>query len=79
MASKEGREPAKVVERLTIGLLPRVAQELRDLTTESGMSKADVINRAVRLYAYVDCRSADGDELFIRSKATGEIERITLI
>jgi hypothetical protein len=43
------------------------------------MSKADIINRSVSLYSYVDSRVAAGDEVLIRSGTTGEIERIRLL
>lgn len=76
----EPEQPSvKGVERITVGLLARVADELRSLVARTGMSKADVINRAVSLYSYIDSRTAAGDEVLIRSAATGEVERIKLL
>jgi len=66
-------------ERITVGLIARVADELRRLRARTGLSKADIINRAVSLYSYVDSRTAAGDEILIRSGTTGEIERIHLL
>lgn len=72
-------EAPRAVERLTVGLIARVAGELRTMTETSGLSKADLINRAVSLYAYIDARIAAGDDLLIRSASTGEVERIKLL
>ena len=72
-------EMPRPVERITVGLIARVGSELRQLVEQTGMSKADVINRAVSLYSYIDSRTANGDEVLIRSKDTGEIERIKLL
>ncbi len=72
-------EAPVAVERITVGLLARVAEELRRLRARTGLSKADLINRSVSLYSYVDSRTAAGDELLIRSAETGAIERIHLL
>jgi hypothetical protein len=75
--TKSGDQPAPT-ERITVGLIARVAEELRRLRVRTGLSKADLINRSVSLYSYIDSRMAAGDELLIRSAETGEIERIKL-
>lgn len=72
-------EAPKPVERISIGLIARVAEELRRIVARTGMSKADIVNRAVSLYSYIDSRTAAGDEILIRSAATGEVERIKLL
>lgn len=64
---------------MTVGFLSNVAGELDSIAARSGMTKTDIINRAVTLYAYVDARIAAGDDLLIRSSATGDVERIKLI
>lgn len=66
-------------ERITVGFYPRNAADLRTLAERSGMTKADIVNRAVALYAYVEGRTAAGDDLLIRDAATGDVERIRLL
>jgi hypothetical protein len=43
--------PRTSAERITVGLTRRSSEELTKLTEESGMTKTDLINRAVGLYA----------------------------
>lgn len=74
--SPEGDAPPRVV-RLTVALLASIAHLLSAIVDRTGMSKTDVINRAIKLYAFIDEETADGSELVIRRK-NGE-ERIVQI
>src|SRR2546430_8092577 len=50
-ADTQHDRPTRAVERISVGLIARVAEELCWLVTRTGLSKADVINRAVLLYS----------------------------
>jgi hypothetical protein len=73
-----GLRTTRAVERISVGLIAKAAEELRRLVFRTGMSKADIVNRAISLYSYIDARTAAGDELLIRS-SNGELERIKLL
>jgi hypothetical protein len=67
-----------VAERITVGLIPKVVAELERLRESTGMSKTDLINRAVSLSAFVAEQLAAGNDLLLRDK-NGEIERVHLL
>ena len=72
------RMTAPVAERITIGLLPKTAKQLEDMKTSTGMSKADIVNRAITLYEYVTSSIEAGDSILIR-RADGQLEQLRLI
>ena len=76
VAQTEDTERSVDKERVTVALINKAADDLRRTTERSGLSKTDVINRAISLYEYIDRRLAADDQLILRSKATGELELI---
>jgi hypothetical protein len=69
-----------VVERITVALIARSAEDLRRTQERTGLSKTDIVNRALTLYDFIDDRLASGSsELIIRNKDTGETELIKLL
>lgn len=83
MASTETSEAATrqtVAERITVGLVPKTSDELQTLQDRTGLSKTDVVNRAITLYAFLDEQARTGYEL-LRRKAdgTGDLEVIRFL
>ncbi len=74
-----GSSRQTVVDRVTVALVPKVAEDLQHTTERTGLSKTDIVNRALTLFEYVDARLAAGDELLIRNHETGQIEVIKLL
>jgi hypothetical protein len=70
-----GQRPS-TADRVTVALVPKAADDLQHTIERTGLSKTDVINRAVSLYEFIDSRLSDGAELLIRDGKTGQIERI---
>ena len=69
-----------VAERITVGLVPKTADELQTLQDRTGMSKTDLVNRAITLYAFLDAQSEEGFELLRRrSDGSGELELIRFL
>jgi hypothetical protein len=68
-----------VADRVTVALVAKAAADLLSTVERTGLSKTDIVNRALSLYEYVDARLAAGDELLIRNKETGQIEVIKLL
>lgn len=67
----EGRQV--VAERITVGLMPKVADDLERMQLSSGLSKTDLVNRAISLAAFMDRQFTAGNELLIRDGKTGEL------
>jgi hypothetical protein len=65
-----------VAERVTVGLVPKVTAELQQLQSRTGLSKTDVVNRAISLYEFIEARMSSGDDLLLRRKDSGEVEII---
>ncbi len=66
-------------ERMSVGLIPRATEDLQELLTLTGLSKTDVINRAISLYRFVGQELAQGNELVVRNGETGQTERVHLL
>jgi hypothetical protein len=68
-----------VAERITVGLIPKVIQELDDLQRRTGMSKTDLVNRAVSLYSFIDRHLVNGEELRLYDPETKQSQRVHLL
>lgn len=66
-------------DRITVALVPKAAEDLQRTVDRTGLSKTDIVNRALSLYAYLDERMAAGDELLVRAKNRGQTEIIKLL
>lgn len=65
-ASSTGAGTPEVSTRITVELLHRVAEDLRRTQDRSGLSRADIVNRALTLYEFIDAELSAGAELFVR-------------
>lgn len=70
---------AKVAERITVALVPKVAEELQRLQDRTSLSKTDLANRAITLYEYINDQVSAGKEVLIRDKETGETQGILIL
>jgi hypothetical protein len=68
-----------VAERVTIGLVPKTAAELQQVVEMTGLSKTDIVNKAISLYAFVETGTRDGYEMLRRNRDTGELELIRFL
>jgi hypothetical protein len=70
------KEDVQTLERVTVNLTPRSHRALTELMESVGLSKTDIINRALQLYADLQ-RALDGDgAVYVREGSQGELERI---
>ncbi len=53
-------------ERVTVNLTPRASQALSDVVARTGDTKTDAINRALRIYAYVERVLGDGGAVYVQ-------------
>jgi hypothetical protein len=66
-------------ERITVALVPKVAEELQRLQDRTSLSKTDLANRAITLYEYISDQLSAGKEVLIRDKKTGETQGILIL
>lgn len=65
-------------ERFTVTLIATAATAVGTLMRITGMSKTDVINRAVQVYAFLAQQMADGKEILLRDEE-GNLERVHIV
>ena len=84
MAASTGPTERDVVrtataERITVALIPRAGADLQRLVDTNGLSKTDIVNRAITLYEFIDEQLRAGRELIIRDPGTGESQLVRLL
>ena len=68
-----------VAERITVALVAKASEDLRRIQERTGMSKTDIVNRALTLYEFIDRRLAEGSDILLRSEGASEFELIRLL
>lgn len=77
--SNASQQTTVVVDRITVALIPKAAEALQQLMESTGLSKTDIVNRALTLYEYIDSQQAAGNDMILRDKKTGDAEVIRLL
>jgi hypothetical protein len=57
---------APVSERYSVTFVPPAVKAINELAQATGLSKTDVINRAVQVYAVLEEARLRGDQLLLR-------------
>lgn len=78
VTAAQGLARNAVTMRITVGLIGKAARDLRRTQQRSGLGVADIVNRAVSLYEFVDSRQAAGDQILLRRGGAGRVERVRL-
>ena len=78
MAGAPGSKTTTDTERITVALVPKAAADLQYLLEQTGLSKTDLVNRALILYKFVEESIAANQEVIVRNKATGE-DRVVML
>ena len=78
VARQKPPPPQQSSERITVALIPKAASDLQGLQERSGLSKTDLVNRAISLYEFIDAQLREGKEVLIRDPAKGETQRVHL-
>ena len=81
MTTPAGEATARtsVAERITVALIAKAAEDLKRTQARTGLSKTDIVNRALSLYEFLDESLAGGSEILLRHKDTGTTELIRLL
>jgi len=60
-----GRTPP-VIDRITVALVRKAAEDLQVLQDRTDLSKTDIVNRAISLYEFIDAELSAGADLIVR-------------
>jgi hypothetical protein len=58
-------EKPEVSMRITFALVPTAAADLKRTQDRSGLSRTDIVNRALTLYEFIDAELSAGGDLFV--------------
>jgi hypothetical protein len=61
---------------ITVTLIPQAAEALETAAGLTGLSRTDVINRALQLYAFAESERATGAEILLRRD--GSVKRLEI-
>ena len=71
--------PKETPERITVALVPRATEDLRRAQERTGLSKTDIVNRAISLYEFIDDQLENGNEIFLRNADSGETQKLVIL
>ncbi len=77
-AIREGGAPP-VVERITVALVRKAGEDLQHLQDRTGLSKTDIVNRAISVYEFIDSEMQAGNNVYIRDHKTGEVQLVKFV
>ena len=66
-------------ERITVALIKKAADDLQLVQDRTGLSKTDIVNRAITLYQFIDAELQAGNELQVRDPKTDKIQVLRLL
>ncbi len=78
-AIQEGIVRALPAERVTVALIPQAGEDLQRLQDRTGLSKTDIVNRAITLYEFFDAQLKAGHDVIIRDQKTGESQLVRFL
>lgn len=82
MSANQGRpfpwsEP--LAGHIAVALIPAAGDQLLRLKDRTRLSAADVVNRAIISYAFIDAQLRDDQEVLLRDKKTGGTQTVVLL
>lgn len=66
-------------DRITVALIPKAGADLQHLLDRTGLSKTDIVNRAITLYEFIDSQLRGGRDLLLRDQGTGEMRTVLIV
>jgi hypothetical protein len=64
-------------EHITVILIPEAERDLQQLQDRTGLSRTDIVNRAITLYEFIEAQLAEGYDLLIHEH-TGKVQKVEL-
>jgi hypothetical protein len=72
-------QPQVLGERITIDLIPAVADDLRRLQELTNLSKTDLANRAITSYGFLEAQLQTGHDVIVRDRRTGKTQLVRFL
>jgi hypothetical protein len=66
-------------ERITVALIPKAAEDLSRLQSSTGLSKTDIVNRAISLYEFLQAQIDAENDFVVRDRKTGESQLVKFL
>jgi hypothetical protein len=66
-------------DRITVALIEKAAGGLALLQDRTGLSKTDIVNRAITAYEFLEEQLRDGRDLIVRDRETGETQLVRFL
>ena len=66
-------------ERITVALIPKAAEDLSRLQAATGLSKTDIVNRAISLYEFLQAQIDAENDFVVRDRKTGESQLVKFL
>jgi hypothetical protein len=66
-------------DRITVALIPKAAEDLHRLQGATGLSKTDIVNRAISLYEFVQSQVDDDSDFIVRDRKSGETQVVRFL
>ena len=77
--AEDAARPGAVVNRITVALIRQAGEDLQLLQDRTGLSKTDIVNRAITLYEFVEAQLQAGKNLVICDRRTGENQLVRFL
>ncbi len=66
-------------ERITVALIPKVAEDLQRLQNMTGLSKTDIVNRAISLYEFFQSQKDADSDFIVKDRKSGETQLVRFL
>ena len=76
LPANPANRPVAAAGRITVALVPKAANDLQVIHERTGLSKTDIVNRALSLYEFVDSELSAGAELIVRQDGKEHIIKL---
>jgi hypothetical protein len=70
---------ARSADRITVALIPKASDDLQRIQDRTGLSKTDIVNRAITLYEFIDAQLKAGNDVLIRDPVTQETQLVRFL
>ena len=78
-ARQDSAPTRAAVDRIAVALVRKVAADLQAIQDRTGLSKAELIDRAITLYEFIDTEMRDGGQVLVRDPNTRETQVLRLL
>jgi hypothetical protein len=66
-------------ERITVALISKAAEDLQRLQSATGLSKTDIVNRAISLYGFFQSQIDADNDFVVRDRKSGETQLVRFL